>query len=200
VVTAALSPARADERKTSPEISRSAVVQEKAIDFTEVAKAVDAWFAVDRDYQPGDLIRQSQVAGALEAVEVAGWKVPNGSVLVTRALADNSFLARELSTPAGRKFMRKIAQQPGGYSRLDRLSSIDRGERIVRDLVRAKNGAEFIAYLATTRGGRNLGHMLAGAKHGADLNKPTGRIYTASDLLFALETEFQAQHADASKR
>jgi hypothetical protein len=35
--------------------------------------------------------------------------------------------------------------------------------------------------------------MLAGAQQGVDLNKPTGRIYTANDLVAALHREFKQQ-------
>jgi hypothetical protein len=45
-----------------------------------------------------------------------------------------------------------------------------------------------IQYLATTKGGKNMGGMMAQARGGVDLNKPTGRIYTAEDLVAALKT------------
>ena len=50
---------------------------------------------------------------ARKASQAAGWKVPNAEQIVELGLADNSFLVRELSTPAGRKFMRKIASAAG---------------------------------------------------------------------------------------
>ncbi len=40
-----------------------------------------------------------------------------------------------------------------------------------------------IEYLSTTRSGRRVGSMTAKAPQGVDLNAPTGRIYTGSDLL-----------------
>jgi hypothetical protein len=83
--------------------------------------------------------------------------------------------------------MRKIADQPGTYSRIDRLSTIPRGQQTIRDLVRMKDGDKLVDYMATTKGGRNMGGMLSGARGGVDLNKPTGRIYTADDLIAAIK-------------
>ena len=43
------------------------------------------------------------------------------------------------------------------------------------------------AYMATTQSGHNLGKMMGGVRNGADLNKPTRRIYTANELLAVLQ-------------
>jgi hypothetical protein len=149
--------------------------------------AVEKYFASLPDYQPGDLVTRSQVAKALAKVKDAGTKVPETDRILAATLADSSFLAKELSTPAGRKFMRKVGRHPGAFSRLDRLSTISRGQTFVRDLIRSADGDKFIEYLTTTRGGRNLGSSLTGAQHGTDLNQPTGRIYTAEDLMAVLD-------------
>jgi hypothetical protein len=154
--------------------------------------AVERYFDSLPDYQPGDLVTRSQVAKALAKVAEAGTKVPDAQRILSATLADSSFLAKELSTPAGRKFMRKVARHPGAFSRLDRLSTIPRGQTLVRDLVRGADGDKFIEYLTTTRGGRKLGSTLAGARQGADLNEPTGRIYTAEDLMAALDETLAA--------
>lgn len=160
-------------------------------DFRVVVQALEAYFSTQPDHQAGDLITASQIDAALASVANAGWDVPNASAIVMLGLADNSFLARELSTPAGKKFMRKIARQPGAYPRLDRLSSISSGQAIVRDLIRRPGGDELVTYLATTKGGHNLGESLAATPRGVDLNKPTGRIYTADDLVWALKRAYE---------
>jgi hypothetical protein len=137
------------------------------------------------------LLSQGQVSAALDAVGNAGWDVPERDAILDRALPDGSFLVKELATPAGRKFMRRLSRHPGAYLRLDRLSTIAGGQQIIRDLARQKDGDKLIEYLATTAGGQSLGRMAAGARHGTDLNKPTGRIYTADDLLAALEKAYR---------
>ncbi|MEX0611172.1 MAG: hypothetical protein WD738_24160 [Pirellulales bacterium] len=165
----------------------SAAKQPKAVpEFVIIAHAVESYFASVPDYQAGDLISRAHIQGALACVDAAGWSVPNADEMVQLGLADSSTLVRQLSTPAGRKFMRKIAGQPGAYERLDRLTSIARGQAIVSDLIRRKGGDEFVKYLATTKGGQNLGKQLAATRRGVDLNKPTGRIYTKDDLIAAL--------------
>lgn len=152
--------------------------------FEVVAGALGDYFTSLRDHRPGDLVSQSSVAAALEHVANAtGWEAPDQKAIVGRALADNSFLITQLSTPAGRSFMRTVAKYPGSYPRLDRLSTISHGQQFIKDLINRKGGSEMIEYLTTTRGGRELGKMMSGVQHGVDLNKPTGRIYTASDLL-----------------
>ncbi len=156
-------------------------------DFATIVLAVRSYFEAVPAYQSGDLISRSQIEKALASVEDAGWKVPEADAVGQLGLADNSFLVRELWTPAGRKLMRKIGRQPGMYARLDRLSSISRGQSIVRDLIRHKNGDAFVKYLATTKGGHTLGRQLAATPRGVDLNKPTGRIYTDADLIDELK-------------
>lgn len=159
--------------------------------FDAVQAAVEALLASDPDYRPNDLLTRSHVSAAVEAARNVGWDVPYSDRIVELALADDSFLVTELSSPTGQKFMRKIGQLPGGYPRLDRLSSISRGQTVVRKLVRQRDGEKFIEYLSTTKGGANLGSMLANAQQGVDLNKPTGRIYTASDLIAVLHRVYE---------
>jgi hypothetical protein len=160
---------------------------EEKPDFNQVIHAVEAYFASQTDYQTADLIHRSQIEVVLKSVASAGWKLNNENEIVALGLPDNSFLVRELATPAGKKFMRKVSGLPGVYSHLDRLSTIPRGQSIVRDLIRKPGGDQMIAYMATTKGGRSLGKMMGGVRGGVDLNKPTGRIYTANDLLAVLQ-------------
>jgi hypothetical protein len=173
----------------SSSIAKQPVVKQPVAppDFSIVTYAVAAYFDSLPHYQPGDLISRSQIMGALASVNDSGWDVPGADAIVQVGLADNSFLVTRLSTPAGRKFMRKIAGHPGAYARLDRLSSISRGRTLVSDLIRQRGGDELVTYLATTKHGRQLGEQLAATRNGVDLNKPTGRIYTVEDLVAELK-------------
>jgi hypothetical protein len=159
----------------------------KAPDFAIVAAAVENYFASLAGHQAGDLISQSQIAAALKQVEDTGYKAPNAGEIVKLGLPDNSFLVREFASPSGRQFIRKTGKYAGGYARLDRLSSMPDGQKTIRQLMRDKDGDKLIEYLATTKGGHNLGRMMAGTRQGVDLNKPTGRIYTAADLIAELQ-------------
>jgi len=158
--------------------------------FENVVRALTAYFESLPDFRRRDLLNQSHVEAALAAVADTGWDVPNANKIVELALPDNSFLVGELSTPDGKKFMRKIAENPGTYSRLDRLSQLSQGQQFVSQLVGDVGGDVLITYLATTNGGRNLGQMMGGTPNGTDLNLPTGRIYTADDLLAVLKKAY----------
>jgi hypothetical protein len=156
-------------------------------DDRAVAKVVDEFFASQPGFQKGDLITRSQVEKVVAKLVSDGVKISDPASVVKRGLADDSFLVREFSTPNGKRFMRKIAPRSGAYSHLDRLSTIPRGQSVIRDLMRTKDGDKMIEYLATTKGGKNMGDMMAQVRGGVDLNKPTGRIYTAEDLVTALK-------------
>jgi len=158
--------------------------------FDMVVQAMTAYFQSQNDYRAGDLVNQSQVAGALDAIASIGWKAPDVKKIVSLALADDSFLVIQLATPNGKKFMRKIAQSPGTYSRLDRLSKISNGQAVVKILLKDPGGDTMLAYMATTKGGRNLGSMMSDTPNGTNLNKPTGRIYTADDLLAVVKKAY----------
>jgi hypothetical protein len=160
--------------------------------FDKVVQAMTAYFQSQQDYQAGDLLDQSQAAGALEAIAAAGWEVPQAKQIVALALPDNSFLVTQLATPSGKRFMRKIAKTPGTYSRLDRLSQISKGKSAVKILIRDPGGDTMLAYMATTPGGKNLGAMMAGTPKGTNLNQPTGRVYTADDLLAVVKQAYKA--------
>jgi len=158
--------------------------------FDRVVQVLTAYFRSLPDYQSGDLMNQQQVADALDAVAKAGWEVPDAKKIVGLALPVNSFLVGELATPDGKLFMRRISKKPGTYSRLDRLSRLAQGQQVVSQLIGDAGGDAFITYLATTNSGYNLGQMMAGTPNGSDLNLPTGRIYTADDLLAVLRKTY----------
>lgn len=158
--------------------------------FDRVVATLTAYFRSLPDHQRSDLVSQRQVADALDAVAQAGWQVHDAGKIVALALPTNSFLVGELATPDGKRFMRKISESPGTYSRLDRLSRLAQGQQVVSQLIGDAGGDTFIAYLATTNSGHNLGQMMAGTPNGTDLNLPTGRIYTADDLLAVLRKAY----------
>jgi hypothetical protein len=153
-----------------------------------IAKLVDEFFATQPGYENGDLIRRSQVEQVVGKVLSKGVKISEPAEIVKRALPDDSFMIREFSTPNGKHFMRRLAQHPDTFSHLDRLSTIPRGQQTIHDLMGLKDGDKLIEYMATTKGGRNMGAMMVQVRGGVDLNKPTGRIYTAEDLVEALHS------------
>jgi hypothetical protein len=192
---AASQSAREPDLAPEPAAAKPQVVQPSTPDFALVEATVSKYFASFKDYQDGDLIRQSQAAGALAAVKDIGWDVAEREAILKRVLGDGSFLVKELSTPLGRAFMRRVGRHSGTYSRLERLSTIAGGEQLIHDLIRQRDGDKLIEYMATTKGGRNMGRMAADTRHGVDLNKATGHIYTASELVAELEKAYRAKDA-----
>ncbi len=57
---------------------------------------------------------------------------------------------------------------------------------MISDLIQDKGGDKLIEYLATTKGGRNMGTMMTAVPGGTDLNKATNRIYTLAEFETAL--------------
>lgn len=169
-------------------ISASAQRSTSAPSDNQLAHMVESYFATVDGYQKGDLITEAQIGKALAKLNSAGIKVPNAGAIADLGLSDDSFLVRELSTAEGRLFMRRLGKYPGTFSHLDRLSTIPRGQTLIRQLERQKDGEQMILYLTTTKGGQNMGDMMSQARGGVDLNKPTGRIYTVDDLVAAIKT------------
>jgi hypothetical protein len=164
----------------------------------QVTGAIEQHFRGKKNFEPGDLIQRSDVQGALDRVAKLGWEIPQRERLEKLVLPDDAFLVVQLQSKAGTRFMRKVSRYPGAYDRLDRLSGIAGGRRIINDLIRDKGGHELIEYLSTSEGGANLGRMLSNAKDGSDLNKPTGRLYTVESLLKVVTKLYADQSARAS--
>jgi hypothetical protein len=161
--------------------------------FDKIVRALTDYFKSLPDYQRADLLNQEQVTGALAALAKIGWEPTDSKEIIELALPVNSFLVGELATPDGKRFMRKISKNPGTYSRLDRLSRLSQGQQVVSQLIGDVGGDVMITYLATTNSGHNMGKMLAATPNGTDLNLPTGRIYTADDLLAALKKSYKKE-------
>lgn len=170
--------------------SATAASQRSKPDVAAIMHAIETWFAAQPDYLPGDLITRGQIETVLEKLSAAGVEVPDAEAIAARGLANDSFVVRELTKRSGRPFMRRLARTPGAFARLDRLSTIPRGEQLIRDLIQDKGGDKLIEYLATTKGGRNMGTMMTAVPGGTDLNKATNRIYTLAEFEAALEEAF----------
>lgn len=181
-------------------IAKAADDQPKPIPpFSELKQAVLSYFQSQPDYEPGDLITREEVEPLLKQIEKLGLPLPDAKQILEKVLAEDSFLAEQFSTPEGQKFMRQIKDYPLGYDRVDRLSRLQRGQSIVRELIRGPDGAKMIQYMTTAPGGKNMGGMLTNAPEGEDFNAPTGRIYTADMLLACLEKIHAAAEKAAKK-
>jgi len=159
--------------------------QVEARDFpspSDVGRAINDHFADARHYHQGGIISKSDVEGLFAQLARIGWSVADREEILDATLADDDFLVRELRTPAGEKFSKRIGEYPEAFDQLYRLSQLKDGKRIVRDLVGAKGGYELIEYMTTAKGGKNLSKMLARTPRGKRFEKPLERIFTVDDL------------------
>jgi hypothetical protein len=161
--------------------------------FDEVTQAVEKHFAQARAYRSGDILTREAVAPLFARLEKIHWKVEDRAEIEQQLLPGSDWMARQFATPSGRAFMRKMADLPHGFDRVDRLRRMPGGERQLADLVRSKDGYKMVEYMTTTRNGKNLGRLLSQAIDGSDFNNPTGRIYTELDLLKRLKKSYEVQ-------
>ncbi len=138
-----------------------------------------------RGFQANGIIVESEVAPLFGKLKKTGWNIrkDDRENILKRVLSDNSFLAKELRTPAGRKFAAEIYKYPDGFDRLDRMSRMPQGKDTVKRLIIGPGGYKMIQYMTTAPGGKNLGKQLSNTPKGGKFNSPTGRIYTVKMLL-----------------
>jgi hypothetical protein len=161
--------------------------------FSEVQQTVWRCFQSRPDFQPNDLITCEDVAPLLSQLQQKGFPLRDAKQILEKVPAKGEFLVSQLSTPNGRKFMRRITVYPDGYDRLDRLSRLPLGQQTVRDLIRGPGGDKLIEYMTTSSGGRELGKQLSNVPNGEKFNAATGRIYTVPMLLDRLQQSYAAE-------
>lgn len=160
--------------------------------FSEVRDVVLQHFQAKPDFQSGDLITRDDVAPLLAQFQRTWLPAADAAQILERVPVRGEFLVNELSTPNGRRFMRRIANYPNAYDRVDRLSRMPHGRDTVSALVRGPGGEKMIEYMTMSSGGRVLGRQLSNAPDGRNFNAPTGRIYTVAMLLSQLQRSYTA--------
>ncbi len=168
------------------------VPRRKLPKFEKIERVVRQALEAD-GVSPFDLLSQGNVAGVLAQLNKRGWKVRDGKKIVGSVLPDDSFLVQRLARPDAQGFKQKVAQMPDGYDRVDRLIRMPHGKKTINALVRGPDGYKMIEYMTTSRGGTQLGKSLAEAPGGKGFNKPTGRIYTTSQLLSRLKQSYREE-------
>lgn len=160
--------------------------------WDEVQKVVDQQLNSVANYQPGDLITRNQVDPIFDKLSRLGWNVADRVEIVNAVKRDDDLMVRQLRSAAGRKFMRQVNAMPLSFDRIDRLDRLTMGPQTVDSLITGPDGYKMIQYMTTSPNGHNLGKMLSQDPHGANFNSPTGRIYTAEDLLGRLNKSYEA--------
>jgi hypothetical protein len=161
----------------------------------QIAQFVSYELQQKANYQPGDLITLEDVKPILKKLAVAGKPVPNESKVVQDLLPANSALVKHLSSRLGHRFMRKVRNDKLIYDRLDRISRVNGGNALLRDLLKLPDGARY-AKMDPGQAVPDLLDLLPKTRSGKtrtikDYKKPTGRIYTEEDLVKRLVKSYE---------
>ena len=112
-----------------PEIIPGSKTQPKLPTLKEVLIITQEYFGGLKYYQSGDLITRNKMKPVFRQLQKAGWSVKSEKMILSRLHSETGFLATQLHTPKGIKFMRKISRLPGGYDRLDHILAMPYGKR-----------------------------------------------------------------------
>ncbi len=160
-----------------------------------VAAVVEDYFATLPGYRSGDLIARSNAAEILRRLADAGWRPHNPRQILDDVLPDNHFVVNLLRTPQGQRFMRRVSGFDLIYDRLDRVAQVAGGPRMLEAIVRLPDGERYAhAKRQLPDGVPDFLELLPKNANGKvrtirDYDRPTGRIYTADDLLARLRQE-----------
>jgi hypothetical protein len=161
--------------------------------WDQVERAANATLRSAAGYQPGDIIARSEAQACFARLAALGWEIADAQALAAAVPGDDEFIVRHLrgkNNKDGHRFMSHVAKYPEGYDRLDRMIHMPRGETITEDLIHNPGGYQMVEYLATAEGGTEMGKMLSEIPKGKNFNQPTGRIYTAEQLIARLKQSY----------
>ena len=164
--------------------------------WDQIQRAATAALCSREDYKPGDIIGRTEAQAGLAAVAALGWEPADAQAIAALVPGDDEFIVKRLrgkNNKDGQRFMRHVAKYPEGYDRLDRMIRLPRGETIMADLIHNPGGYQMVEYLATAQGGVEMGKMLSETPKGKNFNEPTGRIYTAEQLIARLKKSYDGR-------
>lgn len=171
--------------------------------FKQITSVVQTALAKRDGYQPGDLIHQTDLKRVLKALSAAGAMPPDSKKLLADTLPENDALVRMLSTERGVKFMRKVKEDDLIYDRMDRVSRVTGGERMLSDIIRLPDG-EKLAKNKRPHGVPGFLDLLPKNSSGKvrrvkNYRESTGRIYTEKMLLERLQESYSRQQAPSTR-
>lgn len=193
-------PAEPKESAPLPEIIPGSKTQPPLPTLKAALQITQEYFAGLKQYQSGDLITRNKMKPVFRELQKAGWRVKSEKMILSRLHSETGFLAAQLYTPKGIKFMRKISRLPGGYDRLDHILAMPYGKRRIKEFINSPGGNLMIEYMTTTKGGKNLGKYLSKTKTGKGFNSPTNRIYTEKQFLQEIKLAYEMETGQKKKK
>ena len=173
--------------------------QDSQLDAETIKSITTRHFASYPDRDPCEIISQSEVTTLLDQFRRMGWQSTTLNALTRTVLRDNDFLVRQLRTPAGKKFSKKIARYPDGYERMYQIVRLNNGRQLAHDLIHDRGGNELVEYLTTTAGGKNLSQQLSKTPQGAKFGESTNLLFTQDALTKRLLTIHAAENKSADQ-
>lgn len=164
--------------------------------FAKVQEVVATQLASLRDYEKSDIISSSDMKPVFPELAKMGWKVKDQEEILKQMLRPTDFLVKELRTPNGKRFMRKISGDQAVYDRLDRVSEHKRGPATIRNVIRLPDGEKYMR-AKPAPGNPTLSDLVLMYDRGSvqhrsikDFDKPTGKIYTGNEFLKRLKESY----------
>ena len=142
--------------------------------------------------QETDLITSDDIQGLFKELEHIGWNVSDQREINQRLLKDSDWMVKQLRTKQGTKFMRKIADFPGGYAQLDLMRESKQGQKEVAGIITTPGGEELIEFLSTSKVGHNTSKLLA-AEHPKKSKLVAQRLYTKAEIAKQLNLSYAAE-------
>ncbi len=174
-------------------LARSAPAAKQAPSWAQCQQIVRQQLA---KFGTGQPLTVSKVQAVLQALKAHGWQVADQAAILELVPGDDEFFVQQLATARGKAFAKHLDGRPDDYSRLERLSRIPDGQKMIRDLMAGPDGYhDMLAYMISVDGGRTLWSIVPGSRDAHDFNVPTGRLYTEKQLLERLEPSYAQLHA-----
>jgi hypothetical protein len=170
----------------------------------QIKQILSAYFMQLPDYQPGDLISQRDAKSVIEEMANQGWQVPKSKELLNNVLGQDAPLVGLLSTKDGKRLMRNVSSYKLVYDRMDRVSRVSGGERMLRDLAKLPDGERYVK-MQPPAAVPDMLDLLPKQKSGRkrsikDYSKPTGRVYTEQALATRIHEHFKAKEQSSTAR
>ena len=86
--------------------------------------------------------------------------------------------------------MHNVREYPMVYDRMDRLTGMANGRKVLQEMIKSPEGHKAMLVLTQKNDGKEADPLLARLHRGPNFDKPTGRIYTVDNLLVALQKSY----------
>jgi|GEM_PF-6101400 len=191
----AVKPANAPQQVARrKEASQKKVAKNVTGPQTQMRALVEQSLAKNPYYTPGQLISRRDAETIFQKLRELNLTTPEDQEDLGGALLpDQSFLVTRLKTPAGRAFMKKIADDKTAYERLERLSWTSDGRRLIDGFINSKDGPAKFQELKTAAQLAKVSKQLAADPRTVEFELPTGHVHTAAGLIAKLEEVLERQ-------